>query len=573
MRRLVFAALAGVVAAGAAAAVVVAAPPAQSDPVSIPKRWTARERAVAEAVTPTSLRAHTRLLADDLLEGRAPGSRGDAMAMAYVRSQLERLGFEPGAPGGSWVQKFGIVGLSTTVVKPPVVSGPAGSTPITLSPPNDSIVAAGTQTRGAKIDGAEIVFVGYGITAPEQNWDDWKGVDVRGKVVLVMNNDPESDPSLFAGKTRLYYGRWTYKYEEAARHGAAAAIIIHTEPSAGYPWRVVQTSWSGDDFELPDEGEPRVHAKMWVTEERARAIARLGGKDLDALRAAAEKRDFRPVPLGVRLSTEIATKVTRLETANVLGLLRGSDPKLADEVVVYTAHHDHLGVRAPPPGSTSTDGIYNGALDNASGVAAILSIAEGLARATPRPKRSILIAAVGVEESGLLGSEYYARHPTVAAGRIAANINVDGVNIYGRTRDIEIIGLGKSSLDEVVTAVAGEQGRVVRPDQFPDRGHFYRSDQFNFARIGVPALYLKGGLDVVGKPAGWARARIDEYVKTHYHQPSDELRDDWTFDGAVDDMRLLAVVGLRIADAPRAPAWRPGDEFEAARKKALAELH
>jgi Zn-dependent M28 family amino/carboxypeptidase len=567
-RALAVVALASVGAAMAA----VATASGSDEPVSIPKRWTPRERAVAEAITPAALRAHTRVLADDLLEGRAPGSRGDAMAMAYVRSQLERLGYEPGGPNGSWLQRFGIVGLTTTVTRPPVITGPAGSAPIALSPPNDSIVVAGTQTPSAKIDGAEVVFVGYGITAPEQQWDDWKGVDVRGKVVLVMNNDPESDPALFAGKTRLYYGRWTYKYEEAARHGAAAAIIIHTEPSAGYPWRVVQTSWTGDDYELPDEGEPRVKAKMWVTEELARRIARLGGKDLDALRAAAERRDFKPVPLGVKLSTELATKVQKLETANVLGLLRGSDPKLADEVVVYTAHHDHLGVRAPPPGSTATDAIYNGALDNASGVAAILSIAEGLARATPRAKRSVLIAAVGVEESGLLGSEYYARHPTVAPGRIAANINIDGVNIYGRTRDVEIIGLGKSSLDAVVTRVAGEQGRVVRPDQFPDRGHFYRSDQFNFARIGVPSLYLKGGLDVVGRPPGWARARIDEYVKTHYHQPTDELRDDWTFDGAVDDVRLLTIVGLRVADAPAPPAWRAGDEFEATRKRALAEL-
>jgi Zn-dependent M28 family amino/carboxypeptidase len=516
-------------------------------------------------VTPALLRAHVGFLADDLLEGRGPGARGDELAIRYVAAQFERLGLRPAGDAGSYEQRFDIVGLKSQVTQPPVAAGPRGK--LTLQPGQDSVFAAGAQRPSAELRDAEIVFVGYGITAPEQKWDDFKDVDVRGKVILIMNNDPESDPALFGGKTRLYYGRWTYKYEEAGRRGASGAIIIHTTPSAAYPWQVVQTSWSGEDFELPDAGEPRTGVKMWVTEDKARALAALGGLDLDELRKKAEGRDFRPVPLGVRLSVGVKTTVRRLQTANVLGLLPGADPKRAGELVVYTAHHDHLGVRDAKDG----DAIYNGALDNASGVAALLAAAEGLSRISPSPRRSILFAAVGVEESGLLGSEHLARHLPVPAGKVAANLNIDGVNVYGRTRDVEYIGLGKSSLDEVVTRVAREQRRTVGPDQFPDRGYFYRSDQLNFARVGIPAIYLKGGLDVVGKPPGWARERVEEYVQKRYHQPSDELDGTWDFLGAVDDVRLLVVSGLRIADAPGLPAWRPGDEFEAARKRALEE--
>jgi Zn-dependent M28 family amino/carboxypeptidase len=527
---------------------------------SIAASWTPRERAIAGSVTESALRAHVRFLASDATEGRAPGSRGDDLAMQYVVSQFERVGLQPGA-GGEWLQRFDIVGLSTKVAGKPSLY--AGKSRIELHPGDDSVIAAGAQTSGARVD-AEMVFVGYGITAPEQKWDDYAGTDVRGKVVVVMNNDPESDPSLFAGKTRLYYGRWTYKFEEAARHGAAAAIIIHTTPSAGYPWQVVQTSWSGEEFELPSTGEPRVQVRAWVTEDIARKLFALGGKNLETLRAAAEQRGFRAVPLGAKFSVAVETTLRKLQTANVLGVLPGSDPTLAKEMVIYSAHHDHLGVRQQKGG----DAIYNGALDNASGVAALVSLAEAISRAEPRPRRSVLFAAVGGEESGLLGSKYLCQHPPVPAGRIAANVNIDGINIFGRTRDAEFIGYGKSTLDSIVDRAVAEQGRVVVPDQFPDRGGFYRSDQFSFARIGVPAVYLKGGVDVIGKPPGWGKERIEEYTRTRYHQPSDELTADWDFAGAVDDVRLLAVIGLRIADDAKLPAWRPGDEFEAARKAA-----
>jgi Zn-dependent M28 family amino/carboxypeptidase len=407
--------------------------------------------------------------------------------------------------------------------------------------------------------------VGYGITAPEEKWDDWKGVDVRGKVALVMNNDPESDPALFAGKTRLYYGRWSYKYEEAARHGAAGVIIIHTEPSAGYPWQVVQSSWTGEQFELPEkEGEKRVALKMWAAEELAKRIAALGGKDLDALRKSAEGREFQPVPLGVKLSVGLSTKLRRLETANVVGRLAGSDPKLAEEAVVVTAHHDHLVIgeaRSSRPG----DVIYNGALDNATGVAALLATAEGLAAAKARPKRSVLFAAVAAEESGLIGSEYFCAHPPVPVGKLVANVNVDGFNIWGRTSDVTVVGMGKSTLDEVVKKAAAEQGREVVEDAFPEKGTFYRSDQFNFAKVGVPALYLKGGMKFLGRDEKWGRERVEEFVKERYHQPSDQVDETWRWDGAVDDVRLLAVVVLRVAEGKAAPEWRKGDEFEKVR--------
>ena len=538
-----------------------------ADPISIPSTWTPRERAAAAAVTAEGLASSTRFLADDLLEGRAPASHGDAIAMIYVASELERLGIKPAGDGGGWLQRFQLIGLTSKIVSPPTASGPGGST-LALHPPDDFIVAPGAQKESLAIDGAEIVFAGYGITAPEQHWDDFKDVDVRGKVLLVMNSDPERDPALFAGKTRLYYGRWNYKFEEAARKGAAGVILIHTTPSAAYPWQVVQTSWQGESFELPSTDEPRLQVKMWATEEVSRKLAALGGHDLDELRRSAESRDFHPVPLGIKLSVALHTEVRRLATANVLGLLPGSDPALSDEVVVISAHHDHLGIGAKKEG----DGIYNGALDNASGVSALLAIADGMSRA--RPRRSVLFASVAAEESGLLGSQYLVGHTVGTLGiptaKIAADINLDGVNIWGRTRDVSMVGLGKSSLDAMVRVAARQQGREVKPDPFPDRGSFYRSDQFNFARAGVPSIYLNAGMDFVGRPAGWGRERIDDYIRLHYHQPSDQIGPDWDWSGAVDDVRLLTVVGLRVADASSLPTWTPGDEFEAARKRALS---
>ncbi len=528
-------------------------------------------RASDESLSPRKaqekiIRAHIRFLADDLLEGRGPGSRGDRLAQRYIASQFEVLGLEPGAPGGGWLQKVPLAGVNARV--PPVAVFRKGSESLSIRYKEDFIAASGAARPQAALRDAEVVFAGYGMVAPEFRWDDFKGADVRGKVLLVMNNDPSSSPDLFAGETRLYYGRWDYKYEEAARHGAAAAIIIHTTPSAGYPWQVVQTSWTGEQFELRDESGPRLEVQAWATEESARRIAQLGGFDLDELRRRAESRDFRTVPLGVTLSLALENRLREVDSANVLGLLKGSDERLAREVVVYTAHHDHLGMaEEAKPGA---DSIYNGAVDNASGVAALLLLAERFARLPERPGRSVLFAGVAAEEQGLLGSLHLAKNPPVRPGLIAANLNIDGINIHGRTRDVTAVGLGKSSLDDLIRRAAAAQGREVKPDQFPDRGFYYRSDQFSFARIGVPGVYLDSGLDFIGRPPGWGKAKLEEWEKTHYHQVSDEYREDWDLSGALEDIEVLFEVG-RGASSGDLPAWRPGDEFEAARKAALIE--
>ena len=531
-----------------------------------PALVTAEQKQAAQEITPELLRAHIRFLASDLLEGRGPATRGDALAESYIQSELEALGVRPGAPEGGWIQKVPLVGIKASFAGPAIFRSSRGTAE---GRPGDNFVAAsGVQKPEARVEDAEIVFVGYGIVAPEYRWDDYKDADLKGKVLLVMNNDPENDPNLFAGKTRLWYGRWDYKYMMAAKKGAAGAIIIHTTPSAGYGWQVVQTSWSGENFELPDEGSPRIQFKGWATEELSRKIAELGGKNLDQLRASAESRSFRPVPLGVRVSLAMTNSVTQKQSGNVVGVIPGGDPARRGEAVIYTAHHDHLGMKVGArPGD---DAIYNGALDNASGVSAILAVARAFSRTRP-PARSVYFAFVAAEEQGLLGSEYLAKHPPVPAGRIAANINIDGIGWYGKTRDAVMVGLGKSSIDRELVALAQMQGRTVKPDQFPDRGTFYRSDQFNFARIGVPAAYLKAGTDVVGKGDGWGREQQEEYVRKDYHQPSDEIRNTWDFSGAVEDVQLAFYLGCRLADAPAMPSWNPGDEFEAARKKALAE--
>jgi Zn-dependent M28 family amino/carboxypeptidase len=557
------AALAGLTAVAIVAvapAVKAAAPGATGATPTLP----GAERAAAR-ITRGALEAPVRYLADDLVEGRGPATRGDKLARLYLASVLEMMGFEPGGPGGSWEQPFEIVGVRATM--PDAWSFKAGGKTVELRRWDDYIASSGVQRERAEVSGAELVFVGYGIQAPEYRWDDFKGADLKGKILVMMNNDPDWDPNLFAGKTRLYYGRWTYKYESAARQGAAGAIIIHTTPSAGYPWQVVQSSWSGEKFSLPPTGEPEIQIDAWATEDAVRRLLAAAGHDLDKLVAQARSRDFRPVPLGITTSLTLENKVSRSQTANVAGLLRGGDPKLRDEVVIYSAHHDHFGIGAP---DKTGDRIYHGANDNASGCAQLLAIARAYAALPERPRRSVLFLLVGVEEQGLLGSEYYSKHPTFPAGKIAADVNVDESNIWGRTTDLTSVALGKSAdLDRVVARLAAKQGRKVVADPFPDRGHFYRSDQFSFARIGVPSIYLNPGTDFRGRPAGWGRETIERWEATQYHQPSDRLTPDWNFDGMIEDARLNFYIGVALAQSDRMPAWNKGDEFEAARKKAL----
>ena len=521
---------------------------------------------VAKAqINRASLRAPIRILASDEFEGRGPATRGDALTRLYLSTELETLGLQPGGEQGGWEQPFDIVGVKAKLPATWDFSGKGGKVSLALG--DEYIAGSGVQTPRASFDDAQVVFVGYGIEAPEFKWDDFKGVDVKGKVLVMLNNDPDWDPKLFAGTTRLYYGRWTYKYESAARHGAAGVIIVHTGPSAGYPWQVVQSSWGGVQFELPDEGEPRIQLKAWATEDAARRLVKAGGADLDALVKQAKSRSFKPVPLDLRTSIRVDNDVSRVRTANVAGLLPGSDPKLKDDVVVYSAHHDHFGIGDP---DKTGDKIYNGAEDNAAGCAQVLAIARAMAALPERPRRSVLFLFVAGEEQGLLGSRYYSLHPTFAPGRIAANINYDGGNYQGRTRDLTQVGAGKSSLDGLAKALVEKQGRVLVPDQNPDKGYYYRSDQFSFAKIGVPALYFDKGTDYIGKPAGWGKKQHDEWTEHVYHQPSDQLTDEWVFDGMIEDAMVGFEAGWLIAQADEMPAWNKGDEFEAERKKAIA---
>ena len=525
---------------------------------------TAAEAAAAQ-ITGEYMWKIVKEISHDKYEGRGPGSRGNVAARQYLAAEFEAMGLEPGAADGGWEQPFHLVGINTD--QPDEWTFLRGDNSLTLKQWDQYVVSSGLQSERAEFENAEVVFVGYGIQAPEYDWDDYKGQDLTGKVLLIMNNDPEWDPELFAGETRLWYGRWDYKYLSAARQGAVGAIIIHTQPSAGYPFQVVQTSWTGVQFELPAGDEPRNQVNSWVTEDAARALVGMAGFDLDELRESADNRDFEPVPLGITTSLGMDVEITQIESANVLGLITGSDPELKDEVVIYTAHHDHLGIGTP---NEKGDAIYNGARDNASGIGTVMAIAKGMKALPQAPRRSILIALVGAEEQGLLGSQYYAEHPTFAPGKIAANINYDSGNIWGQTHDVTFVGLGKSTLDRLVQMFVDKQGRVLKPGQFPDRGHFYRSDQFNFAKIGVPAVYLKSGTDFVDRPAGWGKAQINHYTDVNYHQPSDEYDDSWNFDGAVTDALLGFWTGLAVATADELPAWNEGDEFEAARLEALA---
>ncbi len=540
------------------AAVALAQSPAVPDTV---------EQVARSYITRDALEAPIRFLSSDLLEGRGPATRADQLTRLYLQTQLEGMGYSAAFGTGAWQQPFDIVGIQSQFPKSWSFQGKNAR--VDLAWRDDYIAASGLQSESVALDDAELVFVGYGIQAPEYQWDDFKGADLAGKILVMMNNDPDWDPNLFAGKRRLYYGRWDYKYASAARQKAAGAIVIHTTPSAGYPWQVVQSSWGGEQFELPAGSEPRLRLKAWATEEATRRLLNASGQDLDRLLAAARSRDFTPVPLGIRTSIAFINKLSRVQTANVGGVLPGSDPKLAAQVVVLSAHHDHFGIGEP---DASGDRIYHGAVDNASGCAQVLAIARAFAALHQRPRRSVLALFVAGEERGLLGSSYYALHPSFPAGRIAANINIDGGNIFGRTRDATLISMGKSSLDAIAARVAKSQGRVLKPDQFPDRGYYYRSDQFSFAKIGVPALFFADGTDFIGRPAGWGRTQIEEWELKKYHQPADKLDGSWNFDGMIQDAQLDMLSAWLITQADGMPTWKPGDEFEAARKQALAAL-
>lgn len=512
------------------------------------------------------LRAHIKFLADDLLEGRGPGSRGGMLAAKYIAAQFEALGLEPAAANRSYFQQVQMIGSRPDPSTKLTIKSGAGDTELKFG---DDFVG-GTDLEQTEIPvGGDIIFVGYGVSAPENNWDDYKGLDVRGKIVMIMVNDPPatpSEPNLFGGNALTYYGRWTYKYEEAARRGAAGAILIHTDQSAGYGWGVVRNSWGGERFGLvPEAGAPFLKFKSWVTDAAARRIAQMGGYNLDQLRQSAASRSFRPVALNTKVEATLRSQVQRLTSPNVVAIYRGNDPTLKNEYVVFSSHWDHLGVRPDQSG----DNIYNGAVDNATGVAGMLAIAKAFNELNIKPRRSVFFIATTAEEQGLLGAEYYIRHPLVPIAQTVANINLDSMNVLGKTTDITPLGAERSTLGKFIEEVAKENNLTISPDARPEQGSFYRSDHFPFAKGGVPAINFKPGTKFVGHHDKWGEEQFLDYNQHRYHQPSDEYSPNWDFSGLAQQARLAFQLGLRVANANETPQWNKGDEFERARMKSL----
>jgi Zn-dependent M28 family amino/carboxypeptidase len=525
-----------------------------------------------DSINANDILQHIKVLSADEFEGRGPGTKGEELTVKYLTEQFQKLGLKPGNPDGTYVQKVPLAGFTAQ----PTVSFTAGGKTIDLNFSKDYVAVSRRIVPESKVENSDIVFVGYGVVAPEYGWDDYKGVDVRGKTIVMLINDPAvpdpSDPSkldekMFKGKAMTYYGRWTYKYEIAAEKGAAAAIIIHETGPAGYPYEVVQGSWSRENFDIqtPDKNMKRPAVEAWITTDKAKELIAAGGQDFDALKKAAISKDFKPVVLNAKANLDIKNALREINSNNVLAKIEGSDPALKNEYVIYTAHWDHLG-RDP---KLQGDQIYNGAIDNASGVATLLEIAEAFTKLPTPPKRSILFIAVTGEEKNLLGSKYYATNPLYPLNKTLANINMDGVNQWGRTKDITMVGDDNSTLIDLLRETAKEQGRAVNPDPEPEKGFYYRSDHFEFAKQGVPALYPDSGIDYVGKDASYSQQKRDEYTSKDYHKVSDEIKPDWDLVGAVDDGQLLTTIGYRIAQAEKFPEWKSGSEFKAKRDQMM----
>lgn len=513
----------------------------------------AAQRAAQILVDTAAMDAHVRFLASDLLEGRAPATRGGRLAAEYIAAQFQALGLEPAGANGTYFQPVALVGMTP---QPTLAWGPAGGATDTLAY-RDAFVAWGERPEADIAASGEVVFVGYGIRAPEWRWNDYKGADLRGKVLLMLVNDPGLvDSTVFLGKILTYYGRWTYKLEEAARQGAAGVILIHTNESATYPWEVVRGSWSVEQFKLDQPQSPSLAFAGWVTEASARAALTKAGLNLDSLSRAAARRDFRPVGTGLTAAVRIHSALRRVESENVAARLPGRDPRLASQAVLITAHWDHKGIGPAIRG----DSIYNGAEDNASGVAAILGAAKTLAQ-LPRTSRSILFVATTAEESGLLGSEAYVQHPLVPLGQTAAVLNLDVTNVRGATRDIGALGMDRSTLGPIFVAAARAESLSVESQ--PDvRGSFFRSDHFPFARAGVPALSIKPGVDFVGRPKGWGEEQENIYNEQRYHQPSDEYQPSFRYAGMAQEVRVAVRAARTIANDPAMPRWLPSAEFQ-----------
>lgn len=521
-----------------------------------------------DSIAANEILQHIKVLSSDEYEGRGPGTKGEELTVKYLTEQYQRLGLKPGNPDGTYVQKVPLVGFTGE----PTASFTAGSKKIDLKFPTDYVAVSRRFVPESKVENSDMVFVGYGVVAPEYGWDDYKGLDVKGKTIVMLINDPQipdaNDPTklddrIFKGKAMTYYGRWTYKYEIAAEKGAAAAIIIHETATAGYPYEVVSGSWSRENFDIqrPDKNMSRAAVESWITTDRAKELFTASGQDFDALKKAALSKDFKPVVLNAKANMTVKNTLREVNSANVAGTLEGSDATLKNEYVVYTAHWDHLG-RDP---KLAGDQIYNGALDNASGTSALLEIAEAFTKLPTPPKRSILFLAVTAEEKGLLGAKYYAENPLYPLNKTLANINMDGVNQWGRTTDITMVGDDNSTLIDLLRDAASVQKRTVNPDPESEKGFYYRSDHFEFAKQGVPALYTDSGIKYEGKDDAFSKQKRDEYTSKDYHKVSDEVKPDWDLTGAVDDAQLLTIIGYRVAQADKFPEWKSGSEFKAKR--------
>jgi Zn-dependent M28 family amino/carboxypeptidase len=530
--------------------------------------------AAARAIDTASLLQHIKDLAADSMEGRAPGTPGEDKTVAYLTQQFQKLGLKPGNPDGSYVQNVDLIGYKAH----PTATFTARGKTVSLRYPDDYIANSRHNRDETKVDASDVVFVGYGVVAPEYGWDDYKGQDVHGKTILMLINDPAVpapnaaksdttalDTAMFKGKAMTYYGRWTYKYEIATDKGAAAAIIIHETGPAGYPYEVVRSSNSAEQFDVPSaDAEKRVPVEGWIRLEKAKELFRGAGLNFDSLKAAAKQKDFTPVTLDAKATFDIKIDHRQIQSKNVVAKLEGGDRK--DEYVIYTAHWDHLGRDTTLKG----DQIFNGAADNASGCAALLDIAQAYTKLPTAPRRSILFLSVTAEEKGLVGSKYYAQHPLYPLAKTAANINMDGINQWGRTNDFTVIGLGNSSLDDALTRILKADGRTVRPDAEPEKGFYYRSDHFEFAKEGVPALDTDAGIDFIGKPNGYGMRKRDEYTSKDYHKPSDQVKLDWDLSGGVQDVRTLFRVGYVVAQSDSMPEWKTGNEFKAKRDSTLS---
>ncbi|RMH89009.1 M20/M25/M40 family metallo-hydrolase [Lysobacter pythonis] len=551
------------------AAVTALAACKPAEPLAAPAAGTsapAPEHAFAPDINLADYTELLKTLASDEFEGRGPGTYGEEKSVDYIKAQFERIGLKPGNAGG-WFQTVPMVVSEadpTTTMKIEV-----NGKPRELKFGNDMVVGTRTGEKEVKIDGSELVFVGYGVDAPEQRWNDYAGIDVKGKTVVMFVNDPgfhSQDENLFEGKRMTYYGRWTYKFEEAARKGAKAALIIHDDAGAAYGWEVVKNSWSGPQHDLPakDDPAPRLPAQGWITGERAKALFADAGLDLDELRAAAGKRGFKAVPMKARLSLDLKSTTREQTSRNVVGILPGTEKP--DEGIVYMAHWDHLGKHEGESG----DNIYNGAVDNATGVAGIIEIAGKFAASSEKPKRSIVFLAVTLEESGLLGSKYYVAHPTIPMDKTVAVINMDAMPVGGRSKNMTVVGMGNSELEDLLADAAKAQNRVLTPESTPEDGFYFRSDHFNFAKAGVPALYAKGGDDLLEGGTEAGHAAEADYRQHRYHKPADQFDANWKLDGIVEDLQALYQVGNVVANDGSWPNWRAGSAFRATRDKMMA---